>query len=72
MKLAPVTRIGLLLSEIFRTDTTPLHLTKLGFKNISKLMKHDPVNALLRSKTAINQFQELATILSRGIEAELS
>jgi hypothetical protein len=62
-------KIGLQLNEEFRTATTPLHLVKTGFPvNLSRLMKADPVEAILRSPKLARQVRELAGIAGRGMK----
>jgi hypothetical protein len=62
--LAPAIRVGFELSDIFRTDTTQLHLMKLGFPgDLRELMQGDPVGRLLANKKLLVQFHELIEIV---------
>lgn len=63
-RLAPAIRVGFELSDIFRTDTTQLHLMKQGFPgDLRKLMKGDPVARLLQDKALLAKFDELIEVV---------
>lgn len=62
-------KIGLQLNEEFRTATTPLHLVKSGFPaDLGKLMKLDPLKALVRRKSLVAQVSELAAVAGEGAQ----
>ncbi|MGE3262003.1 MAG: hypothetical protein AB7K68_09510 [Bacteriovoracia bacterium] len=62
--VAPAIRVGFELSEIFRTNTTHLHLLKLGFPaDLQKLIPSDPLKKLMDDKKLLAQFNELAEII---------
>jgi hypothetical protein len=62
--IAPAIRVGFELSEIFRTNTTHLHLLKMGFPaDLQILIQFDPVKKLLGDKKLGVKFNELAEII---------
>lgn len=62
--IAPAIRVGFELSEIFRTNTTHLHLLKLGFPaDLQKLIPADPLKKLMGDRKLLAQFNELAEIV---------
>jgi hypothetical protein len=68
-KVAGLAKIGLQLSEQFRTNTTQLHLVKLGFApEIGELLQFDPLEKIGASLKLSAQVESLLGLLCRGVD----
>lgn len=62
--IKPLLEMGLSLCEQFRSDTTQLHLMKMGYKgDLNSLTNYDPLEKILKKKSLSNKFQKLVDIL---------
>jgi hypothetical protein len=63
--LKPLLRVGLSLCEQFRSDTTQLHLVKMGFvRELDALIDYDPLEKIAGNKKLHKGIDELAGILT--------
>ncbi|MGZ3694295.1 MAG: hypothetical protein ACXWQO_08930 [Bdellovibrionota bacterium] len=69
--IAPAIRVGFELSDIFRTNTTHLHLMKMGFPgDLQKLIQFDPLKKLLGNKKLLGQFNQLVEIIVHELKVQ--
>lgn len=63
--ISPLVKIGLQLSEQFRTTTTQLHLVKVGFIDLK--LGFDPIDRLLKDSTLVGKTEELVQVICAGL-----